>query len=86
MSSRCIRRSDNGIFMVIQWAIHEKRTHEAELSTLEGLSENIGPHLFSGAILQVEVSSVVIMTNEKIFCLDVLGAFRTGNIAVFSQG
>ena len=26
------------------------------------------------------------MTNKKIFCLDVFGAFRTGDIAVFSQG
>ena len=72
--------------MVINGAIHEESTHEAELGTLKGFRKDIRPHLFSGTILKVEVSSVVIMTNEKVFCLDVFGAFRTGDISVFSQG
>jgi hypothetical protein len=72
--------------VVINGAIHEESAHEAELGTLKGFRKDIRPHLFSGTILKVEVSSVVIMTNEKVFCLDVFGAFRTGDISVFSQG
>ncbi len=42
--------------------------------------------MFGGTILKVEFSCVVKMTNEEVFCIDVLGSFRTGDITVFSQG
>jgi hypothetical protein len=42
--------------------------------------------VFGGTILKVQFACIVIMTNEEVFGFDVLGAFRTGDIAVFSQG
>ena len=66
----------NRIVLVINGAIHEECTHEAELGSLKGFRKNIRPHVFSGTILKVEFSCVVKMTNEEGFCFDVLGSFR----------
>ena len=76
----------NRIVLVINGAIHEECTHEAELGSLKGFRKNIRPHVFGGTILKVEFSCVVKMTNEEVFCFDVLGSFRTGDISVFGQG
>ena len=72
--------------MVVNRAIHEECTHEAELGALEGFCKNVRPHVFGGTILKVEFACVVKVTNEEVFCFDVFGSFRTGDISVFGQG
>jgi hypothetical protein len=71
--------------VVVNRAIHEECTHEAELGALEGFCKNVRPHVFGGTILKVEFACVVKVTNKEVFCFDVLGAFRTRDITVFGQ-
>jgi hypothetical protein len=53
---------------------------------LQGLGENICPHLFSRAVLKINFARVAIVTNKEIFRLNIFGPFGAGNVAIYSQG
>jgi hypothetical protein len=44
------------IFRVINWAIHQERTHEAKLGTLERFGKDVCPHVFGRTILKIKFS------------------------------
>ena len=57
----------------------------AKLGALKRFGEDIGPHLFGGAVLKIEFTCVVEMTNEEVFGFNMFGPLRAGNIAIFCQ-
>ena len=59
--------------------------HEAKLGALKGLGKDIGPHLLGGAVLKIEFTCVVEMTNEEVFGFNMFGPLRAGNIAILCQ-
>ncbi len=67
------------ILEVIDGAIHQECTHRAKLGALKRFGEDIGPHLLGGAVLKIEFTGVVEMSNEEVFGL------RAGNIAILHQ-
>ena len=73
------------IFRVINGAIHQERTHEAKLGTLERFGKDVCPHVFGRTILKIKFSGIVEMTNKEVFCFDMFGPFRTGDIAILCQ-
>ena len=73
------------IFRVINGAIHQERMHEAKLGTLERIGEDVCPHVFGRTILKIKFSGIVEMTNKEVFCFDMFGPFRTGDIAILCQ-
>ena len=45
--------------------------------------KDLCPHVFGRTILKIKFSQIVEMTNEEVFCFDMFGPFRTGDIIDF---
>ena len=73
------------ILKVIDRAIHQECTHKAKLGALKRFGEDIDPHLLGGAVLKIEFTGVVEMSNEEVFGFNMFGPLRAGNIAIFCQ-
>ncbi len=54
-------------FRIINRAVHENRVHFPKHMALQGLGKNVGPHFFCRAILEVNVTCVEVILDEKIF-------------------
>ena len=59
--------------------------HEAKLGALKGLGKDIGPHLLGGAVLKIQFTCIMKMTNEEVFGFNIFGPLRAGNIAILRQ-
>ena len=49
---------------------------------MKGLGKDIGPHLLGGAVLEIEFTCIMKMTNEEVFGFDMFGPLGAGNIAI----
>jgi hypothetical protein len=60
--------------------------HFTEFRTLKRLSKYVHPHLFGGAISEINFTRVIGMFPEEISCFDVFCAFGTGCMTIFFKG
>ena len=70
---------------VVYRAIHQESTHEAKLGALKGLGKDISPHVLGGAVLKIEFTCIMKMTNEEVFGFNMFGLFGAGNIVILRQ-
>jgi hypothetical protein len=67
-----------GVIVVVDRNIHGVALVKAEGSTLFGFSENISPHNYSRAILNLKIAIGNFITNEEVATFDVFGVFGAG--------
>ncbi len=65
--------------------IHQESTHKAKLGALKGLGKDISPHLLGGAVMKIEFTCIMKMTNEEVFGFNMFGPLGAGNIAILHQ-
>ena len=61
--------------MVVDGAVHEERAHLMKLGALEWFGQYIRPHLLGRAKFKIYFACAVEMTNEEVFCFDMIGSF-----------
>ena len=71
--------------MIVFGTIHQECAHLAEKCSLQGLGQDVSPHLFGGAIFEIDIMGVVTILDEEVFRADVLSAARAGDTAVLFQ-
>ncbi len=62
--------------------IHEDCSH---FTALKRFSVS-GPHLVNRTVLEVKFTCIIIMFCEEIFCFDVFGLFRAGDLTILFEG
>ena len=71
------KKGKTKLFIISDRTVHEHSTHAAELVTLEGFSEYIGPHFIRRAILEINISVGITILDQKVFGTDVLASVRS---------
>ena len=66
--------SEQICFRVIEWTVHEERSHFSEFLILERFSEDVGPHLIRRAVFEVDFIGIIFVFDKVVLGLDMLHA------------
>ena len=57
--------------------------HPSKLVALKGFSEHVHPHLISGTVFKVNISTCILILDQKVFCTNALAMVRGRDAAIF---
>ena len=78
-----MERKKKNVFGVINGTVDENCAHLPKKMALERLGEDIGPHFLCGAVVEVNVASIISILNEEVFGADMFYPGGSQNAAVF---